>query len=49
MIQVTFCKIADMEENAAEMACEMRRKTRCTKAEIKKVKAEAHECLSRER
>ena len=35
----TCCKMADMEEKAAEMAREMRRKTRCMKAETKKVKS----------
>ena len=31
------------------MAPEMRRKTRCMKVETKNVKAEAYECLARER
>ena len=38
-----------MEEKVAEMACEMRRKTRCMKSEMKKVKAEAYKCLARGR
>ena len=42
-------KMADTEDKASEMAREMRRKTCCIKAEMKKVKAEVYECLSRDR
>ena len=38
-----------MEENAANMAREMRRKTSCMEVEMKNVKGEAYDCLARER
>ena len=38
--QVTRHKMSDMEEKAEDMTLEMKRKTRCTKVEIKEVKAE---------
>ena len=41
--------MSDMEEKVAEMAHEMRRKTHCIKAEMKRVMAESYECLPRER
>ena len=47
--RVTRRKMADMEEKTAEMACEKRREKRYTKAETKRINAEAYECLSRER
>ena len=36
--QVTHHKMADMEEKASDMARDIRRKTYCMKAEVKKVK-----------
>ena len=45
----THHKMADMEEKATYMACEMRRKTHCMKAEMKEVKTEEYECLARGR
>ena len=47
--QFTRHNMAVMEEKAAEMDGEMMRKKLCMKAEMKEVKAEAYECLARER
>ena len=47
--RVNHRKMADMEEKSVEMVRDMRRKTRCMKVEMKKVKAEACRCLARER
>ena len=39
VIRVTRRNMDDMEDKAAEMARDIRRKTHCMKAEMKKVKA----------
>ena len=47
--RVACRSISGMKEKAAKMDREMRIKTRCMKAEMKKVDAKAYEFLSRER
>ena len=45
--QFNHCKTDDMEQKAAEMSREMRRKPRCIKGEMKTAKSEEYEFLAR--